>query len=260
MTVVHQQARVLIFNPNTSKSITDTFIPVLSSLHLPNTEITYTYWTCPTGPTIIKTRADMYESASHCIPLLLEIAHEYDGFLGACYADHPAVRLLQSYVENKPVVGIFDASVHAAVQLVGQGGKFGIVTTGLPFETLLAEGVRQSLGSMGEERTRQLCRFGGVAASGIGIGDLGHEARGRAREKIIAATTRLVCSGEIDVVCVGGVILSGMESWIREACEKELGVDRGREVKIIDQLAVGAVVLDAILRGESFVNYSPALR
>jgi Asp/Glu/hydantoin racemase len=253
-----QQARVLVFNPNTSRSVTDSFKPILSAIDLPNMEITY--WTCPTGPSLIKTQADMFESASHCLSLLLEIADEFDGFLAACYADHPIVRLLQSYVGNKPVVGIFDASVFAALQLTGLDSKFGIVTTGAPFEILLADGVKRLLGGTADEQNKKLHRFGGVAASGIGAGDLDPESRERAREKVMAATTRLVRSGEVNVLCVGGVILAGMEPWIRQACEKTLGVKRGREVKIIDQLAVGAIVLNAILRDESLSDFTAALR
>jgi Asp/Glu/hydantoin racemase len=255
---VRQQARVLVFNPNTSKSVTDSFNPILSKVHLPNMKITY--WTCPTGPSLIKTQADMFESASHCITLLLEIADEFDGFLGACYADHPVVRLLQSHVGNKPVVGIFDASVLAALQLTGSGSKFGILTTGAPFEILLANGVKRLLGSTADERNNQLRRFGGVAASGVEADDLGPESRERARAKVMAATTRLVRSGEVNVLCVGGVILAGMEPWIREACENELGIGRGREVKIIDQLAVGAVVLNKILRHEPLCDFAAALK
>jgi Asp/Glu/hydantoin racemase len=253
-----QQFRVLVFNPNTSKTITASFKPILSKLHLSNMEMTY--WTCPTGPLIIKTQADLYESASHCIPLLLDIADGFDGFLGACYADHPVVRLLQSYMGSKPVVGIFDASIYAALQLTSLDSKFGIITTGIPFESLLTHGVQQLLGSTPEERNKEVHRFGGVAATGIGITDLRPEYRERAREKIKAATTRLVRSGEVNVLCVGGVILGGMENWIREACENELGIKKGGEVKIIDQLAVGAIVLDASLRHDTFVDFTAALK
>jgi Asp/Glu/hydantoin racemase len=256
--VAFPQSQLLVFNPNTSTSITDSFVPILSKLDLPN--IKFTYWTCPTGPTVIKTQAEMYESASHCIPLLLQIAHQYEGFLGACYADHPVVRLLQSYVHNKPVVGIFDASVHAAIELVDSDSKFGIITTGLPFESLLAEAVKHLLCTIPNESNKQVQQFGGVVASGIGVSDLGPEARGIARDKIIAATTKLVRSGEVNVLCVGGVILAGMEHWIREACENELGIEKGRNVKIVDQLVAGVAVLDAILRHDSFVDYSAALR
>ena len=250
--------RVLIFNPNTSESVTQSFEPILSKVQPADTE--YTYWTCPTGPSLIKTSADMYESASHCLPLLLAIAEEFDGFLGACYADHPIVRLLQSYVHDKPVVGIFDASILAAVHLTATDSKFGVVTTGFPFETLLAEGVYRLLGSTVRSGKTQPSSFAGVAASGIGADDLKPEHKAAAQEKVMTATSRLLQSHEVTVICVGGVILAGMEPWIRQACVEELGPQRGQEVMIIEQLTVGALVLGMLLQQQSSCDFAPALR
>ncbi|CRK41717.1 hypothetical protein BN1723_018884, partial [Verticillium longisporum] len=253
-------ARVLVINPNTSASLTKSFEPVLASLSLPDTMLTY--WTCPTGPSLIKTQADMYESASHCIPLLRAMADDFDGFLGACYADHPVVRLLQSYVGSKPVVGIFDASILAALQLVGPSTRFGIVTTGVAYETLLSEGVRHLL-----RRDKEvLAKFGGVAASGVALVDLQPGSEAGAREKIMDATCRLLTTKEgednIEVVSMGGVILSGMERWVHEGSELALGVEAGRRIKVIDQLLAGLLTLDALLQGKSIrsVDYSQVLR
>ncbi|KAM0654964.1 hypothetical protein ACHAO3_000320 [Verticillium nonalfalfae] len=252
-------ARVLVINPNTSASLTKSFEPVLASLSLPDT--TLTYWTCPTGPSLIKTQADMYESASHCIPLLRAMADDFDGFLGACYADHPVVRLLQSYVGSKPVVGIFDASILAALQLVGPSTRFGIVTTGVAYEELLSEGVRHLL----QRDEEVLAKFGGVAASGVGLMDLQPGSEAGAREKIMGATCRLLTTKEgednIEVVSMGGVILTGMERWVHEASELALGVEAGRRIKVIDQLLAGMLTLDALLQGKSIhsVDYSQVL-
>ncbi|PNH41738.1 hypothetical protein VD0004_g5437 [Verticillium dahliae] len=242
-------ARVLVINPNTSASLTKSFEPVLASLSLPDT--TLTYWTCPTGPSLIKTQADMYESASHCIPLLRAMADDFDGFLGACYADHPVVRLLQSYVGSKPVVGIFDASILAALQLVGPSTRFGIVTTGVAYEELLYEGVKHLL-----RRDKEVfAKFGGVAASGVGLMDLQPGSEAGAREKIMEATCRLLATKEgednIEVVSMGGVILSGMERWVHEGSELALGVEAGRRIKVIDQLLAGLLTLDALLQGQT---------
>jgi len=255
---ITRMTRVLVFNPNTSKSVTESFKPILSDLKLPTTELVY--WTCPTGPTLIKTQADMFESASHCLPLLLKIVDAYDGFLGACYADHPIVRLLQSYVFGKPVVGIFDASILAAMHLTQPESKFGILTTGYPFEELLGDGVKQLLNNMSHASNDPLLRFAGVAASGVGAEDLGPDVKERARAKVMEATTRLVRSGDVSVLCVGGVILAGMEPWIREACVIELGGIKGREVKIVEQLTAGMIVLDALLRQHAHCDFTPTLR
>ncbi|CRK32916.1 hypothetical protein BN1723_014692 [Verticillium longisporum] len=251
-------ARVLVINPNTSASLTKSFEPVLASLSLPDT--TLTYWTCPTGPSLIKTQADMYESASHCIPLLRAMADDFDGFLGACYADHPVVRLLQSYVGSKPVVGIFDASILAALQLVGPSTRFGIVTTGVAYEELLYEGVKHLL-----RRDKEVfAKFGGVAASGVGLMDLQPGSEAGAREKIMDATCRLLATKEgednIEVVSMGGVILSGMERWVHEGSELALGVEAGRRIKVIDQLLAGLLTLDALLQDDTVVKDYASLK
>lgn len=257
--------RVLVFNPNSSSSVTDTFRPILSALRMSDS-ITLSYWTCPTGPAMIKSQADMNESASLCLPFLLKLAPEFDGFLGACYADHPIVRLLRAHVgDEKPVVGIFDASVFAALHLISPGSRFGIITTGPAYEPLLVQGVKALLG--GGRGHAELARFAGVSASGIGMEDLVQplEESVEARRKITEATAKLLRAegrGDIDVLCMGGVILAGMEGWVHEACEAELGSRRGRRVQVVDQLAAGMLVLEALLarRPLETVDYRQALK
>ncbi|KAF2796683.1 hypothetical protein K505DRAFT_347794 [Melanomma pulvis-pyrius CBS 109.77] len=250
-----QTTRILVINPNTSVKITESFEPILSSFSAPNTTISY--WTCPTGPSIIKTQAHMYESTAHCIPLILNMVDNFDGFLAACYADHPLVRLLQSYVGSKPVVGIFDASIIAALQLVDPKSRFGIITTGVPYEVLLSEGVKRFLGG----NAKLLAKFSSVAASGIGMDDLYQRSENIARDKIMAATIRLIRTTDTDVLVMGGVILAGMEGWVHEACELELGEEQGRKVMVVDQLLAGMVMLDALLRHKTAdVDFSRALR
>ena len=86
-----------------------------------------TYWTNPTGHPIIKTQAEINESALQSLAHLVEIVGEYDGFVTACYADHPIKQLLQEHVGRKPVVSIFEASVTTAMHLLRPGVKFGYV-------------------------------------------------------------------------------------------------------------------------------------
>ncbi|KAH6695587.1 hypothetical protein F5X68DRAFT_198623 [Plectosphaerella plurivora] len=250
--------RVLVFNPNSSASMTDTFEPIIAALPLA-AGTTITYWTCPTGPAIIKSQADMEESVAHSLPLLLKLAPDFDGFLAACYADHPIVRLMQKHMGTKPVVGIFDASIYAALQLLGPNSRFGIITTGAPYEALLTRGVRTLLG----DDRRELARFAGVASSGVGLADVAGRPLDQcleARRKIGEATKKMLeqeGTGDVDVLCMGGVLLAGMEPWVHEATES-----RGREVKVVDQLAAGMLVLDAFLgrRPVDSVDYRLALK
>lgn len=255
--------RVLVINPNTSTTLTDSFQPILSALQL-SQNVQLSYWTCPPGgPAMIKSQADMHDSAALCLPLLLRLAPDFDGFLAACYADHPVVRLLQSQVGSKPVVCIFHASIYAALQLAGPSStaQFGIITTAPVYEALLSSAVDMILRS----NKQALARFGGVAASGIGLADLRLDHLGKlrqaeaAREKVIAATQDMLRSRQdVQILCMGGVILAGMEPWVHEACKAE-----GRpEVQVLDQLAAGMLTLDALLGDTPLqtVNYGQALR
>lgn len=256
--------RVLVINPNTSTSLTDSFKPILSALEL-SQNVELSYWTCPPGgPAMIKSQADMHDSATRCLPLLLDLAPAYDGFLAACYADHPVVRLLQSQVGSKPVVCIFHASIYAALQLAGPNpaAQFGIITTATIYETLLTSAVKMILRS----NKQALARFAGVAASGVGLAevqvdevtDLKQQAE-TARSKVKTATKKLLRSQKGgQVLCMGGVVLAGMEHWVHEACEEE-----GRPgILVVDQLAAGMLTLDALL-GEKLlrtVDYHQALK
>jgi Asp/Glu/hydantoin racemase len=258
-----QGHRVLVINPNTSTFLTDSFRPILSDLLL-SSDATLTYWTCPAGgPAMIKSHADMTDSAARCLPLLLKLAPNFDGFLAACYADHPIVDLLQSRVGRKPVVCIFHASVYAALQLNSQGGRFGILTTAPIYETLLEDSVKTMLRS----NKQALARFAGVAASGIGLADLQRQLDDTdgqqekvTRRKIMNSARRLLRTqgAHVDAICMGGVVLAGLETWVHEACEAE---GRGN-VMVVDQLAAGMLTLDALLGRVDLrtVDYHQALK
>lgn len=251
-----QLKRVLVINPNTSISITESFKPVIEELDLAHTEVVF--WTSLHGPAIIKTQKQLYDSASQCLPPLLKLADKFDGFLAACYADHPLVHMLRSSVKQ-PVVSIFEASIFAAIRLLDDKSMFGIVTTGAAYEDLLDQGVKTMIGSSSVAK-----QFAGTCATGIGLEDLQPGCEEAAGKKVITATTNLVKkSGRtLRIVSMGGVILSGKEPWIRQACENELGLLEGRNVKIVDQLLAGMLTLDALLSGVQLqdVNFTRALR
>lgn len=249
--------RILVINPNTSTSITATFKPNIGDLALPHAE--FTYWTSPTGPAMIRSQSDLQSSASQCLPLLLRIADKYDGFLAACYADHPLVHMLRASMHDRPVVGIFDASVLASLLLLDHGSTFGIVTTAAAYEDMLDDSVRLLLGS----RKASTC-FAGTCASGFGLRDLETGYEHVAQQKVEEATARLIrkSSGNLDVISMGGVILAGMECFVRSTCVREMGELAGRKVKIVDQLRAGALILDASLSGTPLheVNLCQVLR
>ncbi len=91
--------------------------------------------------------------------------------------------------------------------------------------------------------------FGGVAATGITLEDLyADEPRTAGRKKVIDATRRLLKGSDINVICMGGVILAGLEDWVREACVLELGAEKGHCVRIVEQLRAGIITLECLVR------------
>lgn len=163
------------------------------------------------------------------------MADNYDGFLLACYADHPLTALLQSDVAPAPTTGIFEASVLVALDLVRPTAKFGIITTGAMYETQLGQGVKRIMKREGKDPRM----FAGVAATGISPDRLRTESRDDIRRRVAQATRRLLKAGDLEVICVGGVILAGIEDYIRELCVSDLGAMKGSRVVVVDQMVAG---------------------
>lgn len=121
MPVKLQQVRILIINPNSSQSMTDALGDSIEKLDYKDSH--YAYFTSPKHPThptgliSINDLSDAALSATHALPLLLPLLKVHDAFLVACYSPHPLVQELKSRT-RKPVIGIFEASIAAAVQML----------------------------------------------------------------------------------------------------------------------------------------------
>ncbi|KAL1798010.1 hypothetical protein ACET3X_004616 [Alternaria dauci] len=118
---------LLIINPNSTENMTNGLKPLVEMLGYKDTA--YTYFTAPSGPKSINNEDDARESVQHCLPALRNEIDKHDGFLVACYSQHPLVPLLKEEpgvkTARKPVTGIFEASVAASLQLVHPEEKFG---------------------------------------------------------------------------------------------------------------------------------------
>jgi Asp/Glu/hydantoin racemase len=132
------------------------------------------------------------------------------------------------------------------MHLLRPGMKFGIITTGVAYEVMLSEGVRRVLGSAKKDSNPSI--FGGVVATGISPVVLETESKDVIKARIVEASRMLVRSGDIGVICMGGVILAGMEDWVREACVLELGIVDGGDVEVVEQLKAGVSTIDGLLR------------
>ena len=187
----------------------------------------------------------MEQTAYQCLEFLKPSLNEYSGFLIAGYADLLLVPLLSEYLDHtKPVVGIFQASLTVALQMLAPGAKFGILTTGKQYEGILTESVRRFLGAASDSSTVE--RLGGVAATEIKFEELGDATV--VEEKVKKATRQVLQDSSINVICLGGVLLLGVEKWVREASIEILGEEKGKRVRVVDQLLAGMVTVDGLVR------------
>ncbi|KAL6715476.1 Protein dcg1 [Lecanora helva] len=231
--------KILIINPNTNHSMTDALRAPIDSLNYNNT--TYTYHTSPHGPSSINTPHDAFLSTNATLPSLLPLLPHHDAFLIACYSPHPLIPALKQKTKN-PVIGIFEASVWAAVQLLREEEEevFGIVSTGDIWKEVLGSAVREDI--LGDDKAKRV--FGGVECCGLDAGDLhgGGEVdvEGRVKEAARRLVDRTGREGRVGVVVLGCAGMVGMEEWVREVV--------GGEVRIVDGVRAGVGVLQGLWR------------
>lgn len=135
--------------------------------------------------------------------------------------------MLRSHTD-KPVVGIFQASVMRALQI---GGRFGIVTTlndEDDWEGEFTTSVERFLGGTGW--------FAGVTAANVRPKDLDTRDQRMIYRAIEEATVKLIRKGGVEVVCLGGAGMAGMQQAVRRAAEKEHA-----KVMVVDGLVAGIV-------------------
>ncbi|KAK4701485.1 allantoin racemase, partial [Phenoliferia sp. Uapishka_3] len=226
--------------------MTDGLREVISQL----TSTPPTYFTASTGPASINDSHDCHTSSTAVLSSLLAdpttlLPSTTSGILVCCYSEHPLVPLLKD-LTPVPVVGIFEASVSTALLLLPSVlSKFGIVSTGKVWEQLLSDGVERYFG------VEKSARFAGVETTGLSAVELHETDAAEVKEKMIAATRRLVKRGGVGAVLLGCAGMVDMDAWVREACVLELGEEEGAKVHVVDGVKVGFAALEALVKSSS---------
>ncbi|KAF2672120.1 hypothetical protein BT63DRAFT_437986 [Microthyrium microscopicum] len=227
--------------------MTDALKPLVDALGF--TETQHDYFTAPSGPKSINDETDAAESAKHCGPALLPLLDKYDGFLTACYSQHPLVPWLKAQpaiqASGKPVTGIFESSVSTSLQIIAPHQKFGIVSTGKVWEDILNEAVEAFLGVKVVST-----RFAGVETTGLNATELHDAPPEEVRKKMMDATKRVLKKGDVGAICLGCAGMSGMNEMVREAAIEELGEKEGKAVRIVDGVMAGVAWLEGAMRTE----------
>lgn len=100
---------LLVINPNSSTSVTENLRKTVTAPH----GTTLEFYTAPaSAPREISGSETLKESEEAVLPDILEkkLLDAHDGFLVACYSDHPLVRSLAQHT-TKPILGIMQATL-----------------------------------------------------------------------------------------------------------------------------------------------------
>ncbi|KAG8169201.1 hypothetical protein KVR01_001950 [Diaporthe batatas] len=177
------------------------------------------------------------------------LLRDYDGVLIACYSKHGLVEKIQTRHPGLPVTGIFEASVLASLPLVKHGRGWGIVTTGKFWEAHLEDAIRSMLGGAGS--------FLGVQSTGLTAGDFHGDVPPEViRDKLKAATKRLLAEGLPDCILMGCGGMAGLEEVIRAAVREDLGEEAAKAVYVVDGVRAGVGVVEQMVRSKRMFQLS----
>ncbi|KAE9375092.1 hypothetical protein N431DRAFT_436636 [Stipitochalara longipes BDJ] len=247
---------ILVINPNSSESMTDSLDQMIHSLNqeLPFSAEIHTY-TAPSGPSSINNEDDAQASAVVVFSDLETELFQYDAFLVACYSVHPLVEMLrEKLAPHQHVTGIFEASISTALALLPlelgstRKQKFGIVSTGTYWKRALSEGVAAFLGIRDMDSLDGCARFKGVETTGLSAIELHTAPPEEVKRKMVEATKRLVKKRDVKVICLGCAGMTGLDGIVEEALVEELGAEEARKVHVLDGVKAGLGLLEGLLR------------
>jgi Asp/Glu/hydantoin racemase len=215
----------------------------IDSLDLPQ-HITIDYYTGPTETNppappsinnhedaVISTKACLQDFKSNNNPHYL---NNYNGYLIACYSDHPLVSELQALVKPGTVVmGIFQASILYAMHYASSDYKAAILTSGRDWESLLDMAIIKFCASSQNKFVND--KFIPTLASDIPVLDLN---KPESYPKIKMKIQNLI-NKKVGIILLGCAGLSCLNSKMKQDFPN---------IKFVDSVKVGVRILDAYIQ------------
>ncbi|KAI0596378.1 hypothetical protein F4775DRAFT_317269 [Biscogniauxia sp. FL1348] len=267
--------KILVLNPNSSEAMTDGLRPAINDVDLSYSTEIHTYTAPSPSPASINTDADLAKSTTIVLADLSALS-PYDGILIACYSAHPLVPALQSSLSPSfssstiAITGIFEASVLAALSLLGPGEKWGIVTTGTFWESHLSAGVHAFLNSSPpfppsssppsssppsspSPSSSPDNKFAGVVSTGLNASDFHRGVDAAEVEARLRRATRELLrrgGGETTTCIVMGCAgMAGLEGIIRDAAREERGERFAyATLHVVDGVRAGLMQLENMIK------------
>lgn len=213
--------KIMVINPNTSKSMTEHISRELHVIKRPSTELTVV---CANrGPYTIECAYD----EAHAVPPTLDLVkraneERYDAVIIACFSD-PGLTAARE-ISRIPVIGIEEASLHMAAML---GARLSILT---PRKERIAS-------KIAEVHTRGMDYFlASVRSLDLSVAETDENPE-KTKRRILEVARKAVEEDGAEVIILG---CAGMAGYAREI-EEELGAS------VIDPLAVALKLAEAIV-------------
>jgi allantoin racemase len=212
--------KILVVNPNTSRSMTETIAETARESASPGTEILSVQPFF--GPVAIDSNMESYLSAVAVMDRIQAVEEPYDAIVLAGFGEHGREGV-QEIVEV-PVLDIAESSAHVA-QMLGRG--YSVVTT-----------LQRSVGAI-EDRLR----LAGLADRCVSVRSCGFSTSAvdedpeAAMAAIVAEAGRAVREDHAEVICLGCGGMAGLA----EAITERLGVP------VVDGVAAGVRLAEALI-------------
>jgi allantoin racemase len=214
--------RLLVLNPNTSEDFTKAIQEAGDAVKSPGTEVVYRNPSA--GPRSIESVYDELLSCVPCMEILIDQRLEYDGFIIACYGNHPVISAGREML-NAPVMGIMEASLYLACAV---GHTFSVISSGDRAVTMFQDAVR----AFGIES-----RCASIRSTGTPVLALEGSESSKVEELIIAEARKAVEEDGAEVISLGCAGMAGLD----ERLKRELGVP------VIDGVTAAIKLVEALV-------------
>jgi allantoin racemase len=176
------------------------------------------------GPRSIESAYDELLSCAPSLEVLVEHRDEFDGFIIACYGNHPVIHAAREML-SQPVVGIMEASLYLACVV---GHTFSVISSGDRAVTMFWDAVK----AFGIQ-----ARCASVRSTGTPVLALEGDAKMEVEELILAEARKAVEEDGAEVISLGCAGMAGLN----ERLQRELGVP------VVDGVAAAVKLMEALV-------------
>lgn len=213
---------ILILNPNTSESFTNSIQAAADQLKGPETKVEAI--NPSSGPNTLDCSYDILLCSQPSLETIINCQNRFDGFIIACFSDHPVIYAAREII-SKPVIGIMEAALYVACMV---GRTFSIVTPPDRLKGRLIDDV---------EKYGLTKRCASVRSVGMAVADLESSSDDNIHSRIEKKAREAIEEDGAEVIVLGCGGMAGFD--------KELQLKLG--VPVIDGISAALKIMEALI-------------